>query len=222
MILRLLKQFSTESKVINSHVKLPLVESREFNKLRIKQIFEYQKELAKTRRSHAQFAQNHPTKAQREKEAKEQRTVKRSTTWSKYVEGLKKSLNPPVKELQAAGKILKANPERSQSKSERGQQNFQRSLKQTILMRRKYVNYLSTEVLPNLVTRENLEAKICEAVGGTPASHNLTAEIVVEREKEVKRKLREIRVPMEDVISEAVSSEAVNSEGDSESIVSNA
>ena len=197
------KKFSTskptEIKVINSHIKLPIEESKLANEKRIKEIKEYQKEMAKTRKLHAQFAQKFPTKAEKEKEEKAGRAERREATWTKYVEGLKKSLNPPIKELQESGKIRKVDLERKTVKAEQGQLNLQKSLKQTILMRRKYVNYLSTEVLPYLVTKDNLEAKICEAVDGAiVSSHNLTAEMVVEREKEVKRKLKEIRVPMEE------------------------
>ena len=196
---RLFKHFfsTSEVKVINSHIKLPFKEAEKANELRIKQIFNYQRELAKTRRSHAKFAQQFPTKAEREKEEKEERTGKRTSTWTKYVEGLKKSLNPPIKELQESGKIPKMNLERRKEKADLGQINFQRSMKSTVLMRRKYVNYLSTELLPYLVTKDNLEAKINEALEVT-ISHNLTAEMVVEKEKEVKRKLKEIRVPIDE------------------------
>lgn len=190
--------FSTsEAKVINSHIKLPVKEAEKANEVRIKQIFNYQRQLAKTRRSHAQFAQQFPTKSEREKEEKEVRRERRRVTWTSYVEGLKKSLNPPIKELQESGKIPKMNLERRQEKSDLGQINFQRSMKSTVLMRRKYVNYLSTELLPYLVTKDNLEAKINEALEGA-VSHNLTAEMVIEREKEVKRKLKEIRVSIDE------------------------
>lgn len=196
--------FSTEVKVINSHIKLPLPEAEKANKLRVKQIYEYQRELAKTRRSNAQFAQQFPTKAEREFEEKKERAEKRTAKWNKYVEGLKKSLNPPIRELQEAGKIPKMDLKRREEKAKTGQINFQRSMKPTVLMRRKYVNYLSTEVLPYLVTRDNLEAKIEEALGSQPVSHNLTAEMVVEREKEVKRKLKEIRVSMDEYENEKI------------------
>jgi hypothetical protein len=199
--------FSTEVKVINSHIKLPISEAQKANKIRSKQIIEYQRELAKTRRLHAQFARQFPTKAEREKEEKQRRGEMREATWTKYVEGLKRTLNPPIEELQESGKIPKVNFERRQEKASLGQVNFQRSIKSSVLMRRKYVNYLSTEVLPYLVTRDNLEAKINEALESTPVSHNFTAEMVVEREKEVKRKLKEIRVSMDEYEGLKISAE---------------
>lgn len=183
-------------KLINSHEN---AESRDVaevaNQKRIKQLHAFQRESAQMRRAHAAFVQQFPTKSEREVQAKQQRTEKRASTWSKYVEGLKKCLNPAVKELQADGKIRSANLERREGKALRGQENFLKSLKPATLMRRKYLAYLSTETLPNLVTASNLDAKIQEALD-KPVSYNVNAEGVVEGEREVKRKLREIRVDM--------------------------
>ena len=121
---------------------------------------------------------------------------------------MKRCLNPPVEELQAAGKIPKADPERRLKKLTRGRDNLLKALKPVVLMRRKYLNYLSTEIIPTLITPTNLEAKIGEAVDGrgsaggaaaaTEVSYNLNAEGVVEIEKEIKRKLKQIRVGMDE------------------------
>lgn len=188
-------------KVINSH---EIIESKEIvdrlNNLRLKELKEYQRELAAARRSHANYAKTLPTRSQLESEQKRLRSEKRTATWSKYVEGLKKCWNPPVEELQATGRIPKRDEALRAEKSERGRVNLMRAMKSTVLMRRKYLNYLSTEVIPSLITADNLEAKIQEALDApSPGrSVNLTAEGVVQIEKEVKRKLREIRVPMDE------------------------
>lgn len=185
-------------KLINSHEQ---VESKEVannaNMKRIKELQVYQRESAQVRRSHAAFAQQFPTKTEREKNEKAERTVKREATWSKYVEGLKKCMNPDVGELQEAGKIRKIDFDRRTIKAERGQTNLTKSLKPAVLMRRKYLNYLSTSTIPTLVTPSNLDAKIQEALDN-PVNYNLSGEGVVEGVKGVKQKLREIRVPMEE------------------------
>ncbi len=188
-------------KVINSHEKLESkAEVDKLNEIRIKQLKGYQREMASTRRSHAQYAQTLPTRAQVENEQKRERGEKRTATWTNFVEGLKKCWNPPVSELQATGKIPKIDEERRAEKVARGSENLMRAMKSTILMRRKYLNYMSTEVIPTLITIDNLDAKIQEALEGDGAtkSVNLTAEAVIEVEKEVKRKLREIRVPLDE------------------------
>lgn len=194
------KKDSPALKVINSHEKL---ESRsevdKLNEIRFKQIKEYQKEMAAARRSHAQYSKTLPTRSQIETEKKKERAEKRNSTWKKYVEGLKKCWNPPVNELQANGKIPKRDEARRAEKSERGRVNLMQAMKSTVLMRRKYLNYLSTEVIPTLVTAENLDAKIQEALDSDRGNvFNTTAEMVIEGEKEVKRKLREIRVPLDE------------------------
>ena len=197
-----------ELKIINSHEVAESPESASLaNEKRVKEIKLYQRELARARRSHAAYAQSLPTKSQIEKDAKLENSKKRAESWERYMEGLKKCWNPPVEELQATGKIPRRDEARRAEKARRGQENLMKALKQPILMKRKYLNYLSTEVVPNLVTLDNLDAKIQEAVDGAEVSgaegaksrgnsYNVTAEAVVECEKEVKRKLKEIRVPM--------------------------
>ena len=194
---------STTLKVINSHETF---ESKELvdeaNAVRMKELKKYQKEMAKTRRSHAQFAESIPTRAEIESEQKRDRTERRTSTWTKYVDGLKKCWNPPVEELKAAGKIPVRDEARRAGKAERGRLNLMLATKYSVLMKRKYMNYLSTEVIPSLVTPENLEAKIQEALdeGDRTSwrSANLTAESVIEVEREIKRKLRGIRVSMDE------------------------
>lgn len=197
-----------ELKIINSNEVAESPESAtRANEKRVKEIRAYQRELARARRSHASYAQSLPTKSQIEKDAKLETSKKREESWERYVEGLKKCWNPPVEELQAAGKIPRRDEAKRAEKARRGQENLMKALKQPILMKRKYLNYLSTEIVPNLVTPDNLDAKIQEAVDGAEVSgakdtksrsnaYNVTAETVVECEKEVKRKLKEIRVPI--------------------------
>ena len=209
-----LKNFSTKStakkpipselRVINSHEAAESPETaRLANEKRIKEIKVYQRELARSRRSHAAYAQSIPTKSKIEGDLKANRSQKRSESWSRYVDGLKRCWNPPVQELQATGKIPKRDEAKRAEKSRRGQENLMKSLKQSILMKRKYLNYMGTELVPNLVTHANLDAKIQEAVDPTDPekmrptnNYNLPAETVVEIEKNVKKKLKEIRVPM--------------------------
>lgn len=208
MQLKLFKRLFTASKdtkksvfkVINSHEKMGSEgEAKLANEIRMKQLQGYQREMAAARRVHAKFAKTIPTKAEIESSAKKERAERRAATWSKYVEGLKKTLNPPVKELQAAGKIPVRDDERRAAKAQRGQANLMAAMKSAVLMRRKYLNYLSTEVIPALITPSNLEAKIQEALQcEVPKSYSMGAEAVVEGENEVKRKLRGIRVPMEE------------------------
>lgn len=192
------------AKVINSHVKVSKEEAKVLNELRGQEIFAYQKELEGIQKSHAQFAQSFPTREEREKKEKKVKYEKRQGSWESYVEGMKRCLNPPVEELQAAGKIPRVDPERRKNKLIRGRDNLLKALKPVVLMRRKYLNYLSTEIIPTLITPTNLEAKIGEAVDGrgaaatTEVSYNLNAEGVVEVEKEVKRKLKQIRVGMDE------------------------
>lgn len=211
----------SELRVINSHQAAGDAESaRAANEKRIGEIKAYQKEMARTRRSHAAYAQSLPTKSQLQSDVKAARSQKRTESWSRYVDGLKKCWNPPVAELQATGKIPKRDEAKRAAKAQRGQANLMQALKQSVLMKRKYLNYLGTEIVPSLVTPDNLDAKIQEAVDGstdqqagsaspssseyslrTPthvASYNATAEAVVESEKEVKRKLKEIRVLMDE------------------------
>lgn len=194
-----IKKKSSLVKVINSHEKCDSIEKVKIaNEMRMKQIRNYQKEMAAVRRSNANFAKTFPTKAEIESELKKERGIKRKENWGKYVEGLKKCWNPPVEELKASGKIPIRDEVRRAEKIRKGQENLMQSMKPTILMRRKYLNYLSTEIIPTLVTSENLEAKIQEALESSGSMVNLTAEGVVEIEKEVKRKLKEIRVPLEE------------------------
>lgn len=201
----------SELRVINSHQVASEAESaRAANEKRIKEIKLYQKEMARTRRSHASYAQSLPTKSQIQSEVKAERSTKRTESWTRYVEGLKRCWNPPVKELQATGKIPQRDEAKRAEKTQRGQVNLMQAMKQSILMKRKYLNYLGTEIVPSLVTPDNLDAKIQDAVDGGSSDqaatsflprannnlYNVTAEGVVEGEKEVKRKLKEIRVSM--------------------------
>ena len=221
----LLHNFSTKSKAKSVPVDLRIINSHEVasdteaallaNTRRIKEIKVYQRELARTRRSHASYAQSLPTKSKIQEEIKSARSQKRSDSWSRYVEGLKTCWNPPVAELQASGKIPRRDEVKRAEKASRGQGNLLKALKQSILMKRKYLNYLGSEIVPSLVTPENLDAKIQEAVDGptgssdfavndgsihrpnaASVSYNVAAEAVVAGEQEVKRKLKEIRVPM--------------------------
>lgn len=190
----------SELRVINSHERASDPgAARLLNEQRVKEIKLYQAELARYRKTHATYAQSLPTKSQQEASRKLLRSQKRTESWSRYVDGLKKSLNPPISELQAAGLIPKRDETKKAEKSKRGEMNLMKSLKQSVLMKRKYLNYLSGQIIPNLITGENLDAKIQEAVDreNGPVSYNQAAEDVVEMEEAVKRKLREIRVPLE-------------------------
>jgi hypothetical protein len=186
-------------KIINSHQTVQSAEvATQLNSLRTQQIYAYQRKSAQKRREHANFAQTFPTREQRESETKGIAASLRQTAWDKYIEGVKRSLNPPVKELQAAGKIPSPDPERRAEKVQKGRLNLLQALKQQTLMRRKYINFLSTETIPSLVTPENLDAKIQSALD-SPSSYNLSAHDVINNgETILKRKLREIRVPMDD------------------------
>jgi hypothetical protein len=183
-------------KIINYHGKGETREAAErANSIRTNQIKVYQEEAARTRRSHAEFARQFPTKTEEETRVKAARREKRDATWKTHVERLKKHLNPPVAQLQQSGKIPRPNPEKRAAKVARGQVNLLQSQKYVNLMRRKYLNLLSTDVAPALVTEANLDAKILAALEA-PVSHNLSAETVVQKVKDFKLKLKAIRVPM--------------------------
>ena len=197
--------FSTNAgkfKVINSAQIIESAdEAAQLNAKREAQLQEYQAAYQERRKEYAQFAQSIPTKAEREATIKAQKSQKRTDMWNKFVAGVKKRLNPNVQELQTAGLIPRPNPERKAEKAQRGIEAFAQAHRQAILMRRKYLNYLAAEVIPDLVNQDNLEAKI-QAALDNPVSYNLTADAVVRGEKQVKERLKSIRVEMEEELND--------------------
>lgn len=192
-----------ELKIINSHeIAGSKAEAEKANAVRLNQIKIYQREMAATRRSNSIFAQKFATRSEKEMKAKSERRDRKRAAWEGYLAGLRKCLNPPVAELQAAGKIPRSDPVKKAGKAERGRLRLLEALKQPCLMRRKYLNFLSTEVVPSLVTPANLDAKI-QAALEAPVSHNLSADSVVQVEKDVRRKLKSIRIPMPEYEKEA-------------------
>ena len=176
------------------------------NEKRVKEIKLYQRELARARQiPRPTLKASRPNR--KSKRTQSSKTQETGGIMGKVHGGPEKCWNPPVEELQATGKDSVAGWSEEGGKGTKRPGEFNESRKQPILMKRKYLNYLSTEIVPNLVTPDNLDAKIQEAVDGAEVSgaegvksqgnsYNVTAETVVECEKEVKRKLKEIRVPM--------------------------
>lgn len=192
---------SGKFRIINSsQITESADEAAQLNSKREAQLQEYQSALQERRKEYAQYAQSIPTKAEREATIKAQKSQKRSEMWEKYVAGVKKRLNPNVEELQTAGLIPRPNPERKAEKAQRGIEALAQAHRQAILMRRKYLSYLATEVIPDLVNEDNLDAKIQSALDN-PVSYNLTVDSVVRSEKQVKERLRSIRVEMEEELN---------------------
>ena len=133
--------------------------------VREQQLKQYQRHLAKTRKEYAAAAAKLPTKEQQEAARKAEKRGKVDAAWNKYVEGLKKTLNPPVQELQAKGLIPRANPERREAKRLKGQANLIEAHLPVIEARRKYLAVLANEVIPEAVTKDNLDAKIQYEIG---------------------------------------------------------
>ncbi len=188
-------------KIINSsQVEECAERAAKLNSKRAAQLAEYVKSLRKSQKEYAQYAQSLPTKDEIDATKRNQKSKFRVESWKRYVEAVKKRLNPDVPALQAAGLIRQRNPERRAEKAQRGTEALAKAHRQAILMRRKYLSYLAVEVIPSLVNVENLDAKIQTALDN-PVSYNLTADSVVQVEKRVKEKLRAIRVEMEEELN---------------------
>lgn len=203
MLSKYFRSFSSSLKIINSpQLESSAEKAAELNAKRMAQLTEYTQNLRQVRKDYAQLAQSQPTKDEIEAERRTARAQKRLENWKNYVQSVKKRLNPDVPALQAAGQIPRRNEERRAEKAQRGAEALAEAHRQAILMRRKYLSYLATEVVPNLVNSENLDAKI-QAALDNPVSYNLTAESVVKTEKGVKERLRAIRVEMEEELKTA-------------------
>lgn len=190
-------------KIINSpQVEASAEKAAELNAKRTAQLVEYARSLRKVRKEHAQFAQSLMSRDEKEQQKRTERTKLKLENWKRYVEAVKKRLNPNVPALQAAGLIPRRDPERRAEKAQRGAEALAGAHRQAILMRRKYLSYLAQEVIPTMVTQDNLDAKI-QAALDNPVSYNLTADAVVRTEKQIKEKLRSIRVGMEEELKTA-------------------
>jgi hypothetical protein len=196
-------------KVINSSQTCATAsEAAVLNAARNAQLAAYQAELSQTRHKHAEYARTLPTRTEREEARKSSRRLRNDAAWSEYVERVKQSLHPPVAELQAAGKLPKPLDAAARAKkaAESNTAAWQAESR-AILMRRKYLAYLAGEVLPQCVTRDNLDARVQAAIE-RPTSYNLTASAVVSREKSVNEALRQIRVDMPRIANETANETA--------------
>jgi hypothetical protein len=174
---------------------------RGVNVARNVELIEYQKALRKTRQKYRIEFAAVPTKAQKQAADRQVRSLKRDAEWSKYLESVRTQLNDPKSDL--TRDRHRCRPVRlvikSQEMREEGIENMSKALTQVQVLKRRQISMLSKQLEGTMITRENLDQRIKEAIEN-PVNFNLKPELLVAEEKKTSIALKKLQVPNDDRI----------------------
>ena len=155
------------------------------NARRNEQLAAYCADLRRRQRAYALEAQQLPTRAQRVLQERAVRREQRNAQWPAQVAAFVARLDLPrrgasvrsesrsARAGRAESRVPNAEPQTTNAESQPTGTESQStcseprervSLARDALMRRKYLHYLAAQVLPGLVTRDNLDARVLAAV----------------------------------------------------------
>ncbi|PJF19726.1 hypothetical protein PSACC_00463 [Paramicrosporidium saccamoebae] len=165
------------------------------------ELIEYQTALRKTRQKYRLEFAAVPTRAQKQAADRQTRSLKRDAEWNKYLEGVRTKLNDPTSDLtrdrhrcRPVRRVIK-----SQEMRLEGVENMSKALVQVQVMKRKQITMLSKQLEGTMITKENLDQRIREAIEN-PVNFNLKPELLVAEERKASIALKKLQVPKDDML----------------------
>lgn len=158
----------------------------------------YQEDLKNQRQKYIQQYANKPTRAQSQELLQKAKRNALDDQWKSYMNTLKQSYQNPNSPLRSTT-FHPCRPNlndlyKKRKNHQKGEERLNQSRKFINIMRQKYIQYMNDEIIPNLITENNIEQKIQYALDHPINYTNQTAEYIVEQEKRIKTKLKLIRV----------------------------
>ena len=165
---------------------------------------QYRRQLRETRIKYQAENAGRPSKATQEAMQRAIKSQRRQTRWSEYIADLKTLLANPESIIYRDRHPCRPIVDYSKTHAQRveAQLNLAHALGRHQIARRKYLAVLRQEIdsLGNCITRDNLDAKIDYALSN-PVNFSVLPTELVERRDDIMRKLRLIKVPMDQGIT---------------------
>lgn len=164
------------------------------------ELIAYQQRLRMTRLKYQQEFKDQPSKSQLAEQIKSTKADLRNTSWKAYIHNLKEALEDPESSVYHPSHPCRPTihrPIKSDNDRKRAEMALSNALAPHQLARRRVVAILANRL--DLVTRDNLEARIDEAIA-KPVNYNLKPETMSHASQEFRKQLATTRVPRDELI----------------------
>lgn len=169
---------------------------RGVNATRNAELLQYQESLRKCRERYRAECASQPTRAERESAARTARATERNARWSTYLDGIKTQLSQPsstlLRDRPLCRPIIRVS--KSAEYRERAKGNLSGMLIEGAIKKRRHLAMLHRQLDGSVITMENLDGKIREALE-RPVNYNVSPITMIGEARKLEREMARIKVP---------------------------